>query len=203
MAFGVDLAVRVALTNEPKLRYLRRYWYDVAIVVLSVAPLERPLRTFRAVRLLRGVRVWPALHKAIGVAGRMWSEVHGKGLLAGCATLAVVSLGVVFVTESSADGSSDSVGSVLWWAIVTVTTVGYGGGEPHERLFGRAVAAPWPAIRPDGLCERGPGHGSRMTSIHSDRIRGAKQFLEAARLAGGSRLGIAATVTPPEAVTMS
>ena len=140
VVFGVDLAVRVALTDEPKLRYLRYRWHDVMIVVLSVIPLARPLRMFRALRVLRGVRVFLLLHKALDATSRMWVEVHGKRLIVSCAVLAAVSLWVVHSVETDAGGSIDSMGTTLWWAVTTVTTVGYGDTSPITNE-GRVAAA--------------------------------------------------------------
>ena len=41
--FFADLAIRVVLVDGSRRSYLVRHWYDVAIVVLSVLPVARPL----------------------------------------------------------------------------------------------------------------------------------------------------------------
>ena len=70
--FLVDLVVRVVLTDEPRSRSLARHWYDVAIVVLSLLSVAHPLRALRAVRLLRGLRVFVAAHKVAVSVSRGW-----------------------------------------------------------------------------------------------------------------------------------
>ncbi|MEX0683247.1 MAG: potassium channel family protein [Dehalococcoidia bacterium] len=136
--FAVELTVRTYL-SERRVDYLVRHWYDVLIVVV---PFLRPLRiarSARALRLLRLGRVTPFLVKA-------WAEVHDilrkRGLqyviLFGV-IIVLSSAGIVMAFESSGDGPIDDYGTALWWAMQTVTTVGYGDEVPTTPE-GRGVA---------------------------------------------------------------
>ena len=127
--FAVDLVIRTYLA-ERRINYLVRHWYDVLIVVI---PFLRPLRiarSARAVRLLRLGRVLP-----FGV--RIWTDTSHilrhrslhMVLLSGVFAV-FASAGIVLAFEQNGNGTIDDYGTALWWAMTTVTTVGYGDTFP-------------------------------------------------------------------------
>jgi voltage-gated potassium channel len=125
--FVVDIVVRLALADE-RLRYLTRHWYDVLVIAL---PLLRPLRLLRLIPLLSVLN----RRAKITLRGRVGIYVAGgASLLAFCAALAVLD-----AERSNPHANITDFSDAVWWAVTTMTTVGYGDHYPVTAL-GRLIA---------------------------------------------------------------
>lgn len=127
-AFAVDYLVNLALAQR-RGRWFLRNLHELAIVAL---PVLRPLRLLRLVSLLR------AMHRVGGNAlrGRVLTYVLGSAAL----LIYAGALAVLDVEENIPGSNLATFGDALWWAMTTITTVGYGDHYPITAL-GRCVAA--------------------------------------------------------------
>ncbi|WP_166905681.1 potassium channel family protein [Mycobacterium sp. DL440] len=126
--FTADYVARLYLADN-RVHWFRTHLVDLAIVVL---PLLRPLRLLRLVVLI-GV-----IQKAVGHA------IRGKVVLytiSGAVLLVyVASLAVLQAERGQPDAHITNFGDAIWWAITTITTVGYGDMYPVTTT-GRVIAA--------------------------------------------------------------
>jgi len=121
--FAVDLIIKMAISPH-RLNYLRRHWLEVLVVVV---PFFRPLRILRI--FIFGSRAWAGARRLVNVD---FIIIYGIGLV-------VIAATIVASVEGGEGASINSFADALWWAVVTITTVGYGDMVPLT-LAGRAVA---------------------------------------------------------------
>lgn len=124
--FGVDYIVRLVLA-EHRGRWFVRHLLDLAIVAL---PMLRPLR------LMRFLTILAIIQRGAGSALRGRVVVYTVG--ATVLTIVVAGLAVLDA-ERGHGGDIQSFGDAIWWAFVTITTVGYGDFFPIT-VTGRIVA---------------------------------------------------------------
>jgi voltage-gated potassium channel len=127
IAFAADLIYGLS-TAENKKKYLKKHPLEVAAVLL---PFLRPLRLMRVISF-GGLAIQKV---AIGRQFAITVKVFLASIF-----VAYISAVQITITERGVDGSNiKNFGDGLWWAITTVTTVGYGDRYPTT-TEGRLIA---------------------------------------------------------------
>ena len=125
--FVIDYAARLYLA-KPRVKWFFKHVLDLALVVL---PFMRPLR------LLSLAVVIDVLQRAVG------HTIRGKVIAyTVCGAVVLVYAGSLAILQAERDQPSSKItsfGDAVWWAITTVTTVGYGDLSPVTTM-GRVVA---------------------------------------------------------------
>ena len=139
-AFFLDFLISM-VRAENRVRYFFTWgWIDLlsSIPAIDVLRVGRLARILRIIRVLRAIKAMQYLTKHL-VAKRTSSAVYS--IIAVSFSMVVISaLAVLRFELDSKDASIHSAGDALWWAMSTITTVGYGDRFPVT-AEGRIVAA--------------------------------------------------------------
>jgi voltage-gated potassium channel len=135
-AFVVEYLVKLWLTPARK-TFVTHHLVDLAVIAL---PMLRPLRAARLLRLLTLARVGVVLFNALRRAKAVMSHQGLHFVLLAVVLIVFACAGLALSFEIHTPGSNiHHFSDALWWAISTVTTVGYGDRFPVT-AGGRGVA---------------------------------------------------------------
>ena len=139
-AFALEYLIRLYLAPEKRI-FMRHNIVDLLVVIL---PFLRPLRVARSARVLRILRLGRAavfVARAVDALRDVLDRHRFNYTLLVAASATVAAAFMVFEFErGAADANITSVPDALWWALTTVTTVGYGDRFPTT-AGGRAIGA--------------------------------------------------------------
>lgn len=147
--FTIEYVVRLAVVRRP-LRYATSFFgiidlisiiptylmlFDVSAQALLVVRILRLLRIFRILKMIRH------LGEASVMLRAMRSSVPKITVFFFCVlALAVIMGSIMYIVEGNSNSGFTSIPRSVYWAVVTVTTVGYGDIAPAT-VFGQVLAS--------------------------------------------------------------
>ncbi len=138
IVFFLDFCVQF-YQAETKLKFMRWGWVDL-VASIPMIDIFRIGRLLRFVRILRVVKAFKSLKDFLD----SYFENKAQGTLNSAIIVAVLMIIFCSITilqvERSPESNITTAGDALWWAFVTITTVGYGDHYPVT-LEGRLIAA--------------------------------------------------------------
>ncbi len=122
-------------------RFAATHCWELLGMVPLVAPLPAGLRALRLLRVMRILRLFGTLGRTLGTWERIAKEssIHKVALASGLVTVGGAIL-TLLLERDAPHANITNLKDALWWAVVTVTTVGFGDHYPVTD-GGRMVAA--------------------------------------------------------------
>lgn len=149
LLFAVDYLARFVAARD-RSQYLKREWLMLLLVISQAVALLPSLAGVGVLRVLRGIRILRPLANIVKVVAvaRITSLQDREWLRRNALRVTFLIVAMTWLTSAAAftvaegvgvDGRVQSFQDALWWALVTMATVGYGDVYPVTTA-GRVIA---------------------------------------------------------------
>ena len=146
--FTLEYAARIASSPKPK-KYV--FSFMGIVDLLSLIPTYLSLvvsgthallviRSIRLIRIFRILKLTRFMGGAQQLADALWQSRHKIVVFLGSVLCIVVIIGTLMYMVESKESGFTSIPRSIYWAIVTITTVGYGDIAP-QTIIGQSVAS--------------------------------------------------------------
>jgi voltage-gated potassium channel len=127
IVFALDIIIGISFSSNKK-QYLKTHPLEIAAVLL---PFLRPLRLLRFISVGSLVIQKISVGKSVGITLKL--------TIASIFLAFIAAVEITQAERTAPEGNIKTIGDGLWWAISTVTTVGYGDRFPTTNQ-GRLIA---------------------------------------------------------------
>lgn len=125
--FYGELFLKLAVSRN-YIQTIRRNWFLVLILIVPALRLFRLVRLARLLRILRLLRLHSLVNRFKEETRKVVYSFEYITVTFGL--IVIIAAFAVWHVEKSNGGAVSSFGDAMWWAIMTVTTVGYGDVVP-------------------------------------------------------------------------
>jgi voltage-gated potassium channel len=136
--FFFDFCIRFYKADN-KLKFMRWGWIDL-VSCIPMVDFLRAGRLLRLIRLLRVVRAFRSAHQLVNYIFKDKSQGAFTSVSIIAILLVIFSAIAILQVETDPNSNIKTAEDAIWWAYVTITTVGYGDKFPVT-TEGRIIAA--------------------------------------------------------------
>ncbi len=136
--FLVEFSIRL-YKSDNRLKFMKWGWIDL----VSSIPTFDLMRSGRALRLIRLIRIFRAFRSTRHIINHIYrNKIQGTFTTVSIIAVLMVIFSAIAIlqVENDPNGNIKTAEDALWWAYVTITTVGYGDKYPVTSE-GRLIAA--------------------------------------------------------------
>ncbi|MBN1987765.1 MAG: ion transporter [Bacteroidales bacterium] len=146
--FSIEYATRIIVSKKPN-RYIFSFWGIIDLLAILPTYLSifsygyhylLVVRIFRLLRVFRILRLAQFNKESITLLRALKASLYKIGIFFSSVVTIVVLLGTIMYVVEDGNNGFTSIPQSIYWAIITITTVGYGDIVPHT-IVGKFIAS--------------------------------------------------------------